>query len=76
MYLENEGTTGSKGSHWEKAILGNELMTAEASFLHAIFSEFSIALLKDTGFYDVQNYSPEFLYFGRGSGCDFASLAC
>jgi proprotein convertase subtilisin/kexin type 5 len=28
MELENEGGSGSRGSHWEKSILMNEFMTA------------------------------------------------
>jgi len=28
LELENQGGTGSAGSHWERSILHNELMTA------------------------------------------------
>ena len=31
MQLENDGAGGSMGSHWEKTIILNELMTAESS---------------------------------------------
>lgn len=50
--LENEGTSGSAGAHWERVLLFNEMMTA-SSFDYSSFSEFSFALLIDSGWYEV-----------------------
>jgi leishmanolysin-like peptidase len=50
--LEDQGSTASAGSHWERALLFNEMMTASA-FDHSAYSEISLALLADTGWYEV-----------------------
>ena len=55
MQLENNGAAGSMGAHWEKTIILNEIMTAESSGTEAQLSIFTIALLKDTGFYSEVN---------------------
>jgi hypothetical protein len=51
MLLENQGSAGSLGSHWERTILNNEIMNAIASNTDAYFSYFTFALLKDTNWY-------------------------
>ncbi|EGR33968.1 leishmanolysin family protein, putative [Ichthyophthirius multifiliis] len=77
MQLENQGGQGSVGSHWERTILLNEIMTAESIPTQAPLSIFTIALLKDTGFYqDVnENFSSK-IKWGKGRGCDFFQSAC
>ncbi len=51
MLVENQGSAGSLGSHWERTILNNEIMNAIASNTDAYFSKFTFALLKDTNWY-------------------------
>jgi hypothetical protein len=42
-----------------------------------LFSEFTIALLKDTGWYtSVSAAMAEPIFFGKGKGCDFVQQAC
>lgn len=48
--IENNGGSGSAGSHWERVILGNEMMTA-SEIDSSVFSKFTLALLEDTGWY-------------------------
>lgn len=46
--LENQGGSGTAGSHWEERILGNEAMTGVFTF-NPVFSRLTFASLKDTG---------------------------
>ncbi|EWS75215.1 leishmanolysin family protein (macronuclear) [Tetrahymena thermophila SB210] len=75
--LENQGGSGSFGSHWERDLIQNEYMTASAILGHAIISEFTAALLVDTGFYaEINSNMVEKGYWGRGKGCDFINKSC
>ena len=49
MRLEDEGTSGSLGSHWERVILENEYMTASGISHDAAISNFTLKLLDDSG---------------------------
>lgn len=67
MLIENEGGSGSLGSHWEKIAIYNEMMTATAVTGDAVLSVFTIALLKDTGFYpEVNENMADNIYWGKG----------
>ena len=50
--IENEGGSGSAGAHWERTILHNEQMTA-SSIADASYSVFTLSLLQDSGWYQV-----------------------
>ena len=52
--LENEGGSGSMGSHWERVLLFNEYMTS-SDFRYPSVSGFTLALMADTGWYDVDS---------------------
>ncbi|EAR86150.2 leishmanolysin family protein (macronuclear) [Tetrahymena thermophila SB210] len=76
MFLENQGGSGSMGSHWEKDLIRNEYMTA-SQVQGSVISEFTAALLRDTGFYASINsnlLSP--IYWGKYKGCDFFYNVC
>ena len=73
--LENEGGIESAGTHFEKVTLGNELMTAMLTE-GATFSAFSLSLLADSGWYEVDQGQAERLTWGFRRGCDFAKAAC
>ncbi len=45
MLLENQGSDGSLGSHWERTILNNEIMNAVNSNTDAYYSKLTFALL-------------------------------
>lgn len=77
MQLENQGSSGSLGSHWERTILQNEMMAAQAINTDSAFSVFTIALLKDTGFYEsVRELPVDKITWGKGKGCGFVNFAC
>lgn len=73
--LENEGEAGSAGSHFEKTLLGNEIMTADTSG-YSVLSAFSLALLEDSGWYEVNFDGSESLGFGKNAGCPFLAENC
>jgi hypothetical protein len=68
--LENEGGQGSMGAHFERAILFNEVMTA-STIKDAVFSGFTFSLLKDTGWYGIDETHFENFYVGKNMGCDW-----
>lgn len=51
MPLEENGGSGTAGSHWERVTLGNEGMTGD-DFGDAVFSAFTLLLFKASGWYE------------------------
>ena len=70
--LEDNGGSGSASSHFERMSLFNEMMTA-SSFKDSSYSNFTLALLYDTGWYDLDFSLAEHFYFGKNKGC---SIIC
>lgn len=68
--LENEGGGGSMGSHFERAALFNEIMTA-SDIKDAVFSGFTFNLLKDSGWYGIDERHFENFFAGQNMGCDW-----
>jgi hypothetical protein len=61
MRLEDQGTSASLGSHWERSVLENEYMTASSVGHEAAFSNFTLSLLQDTGWYALSYLSRNFI---------------
>ncbi|EAR98422.1 leishmanolysin family protein (macronuclear) [Tetrahymena thermophila SB210] len=77
MPLENQGGSGSSGSHWETTIIQDELMNASISPTIPIFTGFTAALLRDTGFYaSVNSNMEEKSFYGKDAGCSFIIGSC
>lgn len=68
--LENEGSDGSVGSHFEKTVFGNELMTAKITG-RPVLSPFALKVLEDSNWYEIDYSFTEALVWGRNRGCDF-----
>ena len=66
--FENEGGEGSAGAHWERSILMNEMMTA-SDIASPRISEFTLALMQDTGWYEVDFKFAENFTFFKNIGC-------
>lgn len=66
--LEDGGSSGSKGSHWEKSIFPQEVMNPQVA-RPMIISMFSIKLLEDLGWYKGINADQYYVYL-KGSGCE------
>lgn len=73
--MENEGGSGSAGTHWEKLYLGNEIMTSQMTG-KPVYSAFTFALMQDSGWYNVDTSKSEPLLWGRNQGCGFLDFSC
>lgn len=77
MQIENQGGSGSLGSHWERVVIENEIMTASAVNEGSILTKFTAAILRDTGYWDEVNdnvTSPT--WWGKNAGCSFLTYDC
>ena len=73
--LENYGDEGTAGSHWEARILLGDYMNGVA-YTEEVISEFTLALLEDTGFYKPYYYTGGLMRYGKHKGCDFVYDKC
>ena len=74
--VEDQGTGGSAGSHWEGRVLLGEYMTSEYYEDEITISEFTLALLEDSGWYKANYYTGGLFRFGKNKGCDFLKKYC
>jgi leishmanolysin len=75
LELENQGAAGTAGSHWERRLLWNEYMTGSSSRV-SVFSNLTLALFHDSGWYRANFTHAELLPWGYRGGCAFASRRC
>jgi len=75
IFVENEGGSASVGSHFEKLIAGNDLMTAEENG-RMVLSLWTLNLLNDCGWYMVDLTKAENLDWGKNQGCGFLDAKC
>ncbi|GAM22687.1 hypothetical protein SAMD00019534_058620 [Acytostelium subglobosum LB1] len=74
--LEDNGGSGTAGSHWSALRIGEELMLGYAQ-ASAPLTGLTLSLLKDSGWYithQTQDVKP--LVWGLKKGCDFALKPC
>ncbi|KAL4452842.1 hypothetical protein ABPG74_002407 [Tetrahymena malaccensis] len=77
MPLENQGGQGSSDSHWETTVVLDEIMNASPPNTIPIFTGFTAALLRDTGFYvSINSKMEEKSFYGKDAGCSFITGAC
>ena len=80
--IENEGGDGTGNTHWESRLFLNEIMTgvtgdsAEMKGNYQAITNLTLALAKDSGWYDVDYSSGQSLPFVQGRGCAFATTSC
>ena len=75
VHLEDQGGTGSAGSHWEaRYMLGDYMISTD--YFENFVSDITLALFEDSGFYkvDYPEYNP--FRFGKDKGCDFLNENC
>jgi len=70
VYMENDGGSGTSGSHFERKIFLYETMCSGGIYSRRV-SEFSLAFLEGSGWYVPDYDYAEPYYFGRGQGCGF-----
>ena len=72
--LENQGGTGSVGSHWEsRYMLGDYMISTD--YPDQAISDITLGLFEDSGFYKVNYYSGGLFKFGKGKGCGFMDVS-
>jgi len=73
--MENSGSSGTDGSHFERRQFAFEAMTSGLT-LQMQFSEFTLALLESSGWYVADySYADQF-HYGQGQGCSFLTGTC
>ena len=73
--LENK-EDNKNPSHWEARILLGEYMNSEPYTPEQVISEFTLALLEDSGWYKVNYYTGGLMRFGKNQGCNFIDKDC
>ena len=73
--LENEDG-GTYGSHWERLTMYDELMTGTSLGAQKTFTGLTFAMLKDMGWYEVDDTFNDTTNYGFNKGCDFYNDAC
>jgi leishmanolysin len=71
--LENNGGDGSAGSHWEKLFLPQEYMNPTVEN-PGILSEFTMTLLRATGWYQIDANAAQRYDWGQGAGCGIFNI--
>ena len=74
--LEESGGGGTAGSHWEARILLGDYMNGVIYPEEQVISEFTLALLEDTGYYKANYYTGGLMRYGKNKGCDFVKKRC
>jgi hypothetical protein len=72
IYMENDGGSGTAGSHLERKFFLYETMCSGGIFGRRV-SEFSLTFLEGSGWYAPNYDYAEPFFFGQGQGCDFLS---
>nr|XP_043617786.1 leishmanolysin-like [Erigeron canadensis] len=75
LELEDGGGRGTSGSHWEKRLLMNEIMTGSVD-TRSVVSKMTLALLEDSGWYQANYSMADRLDWGRNQGTDFVTTRC
>jgi len=74
VFMEDGGST-SLGSHLEKRFYGNEIMTSKFTAV-SVISAFSLKIMEDSGYYQVDYSYAEPFMWGYQRGCSFLSFTC
>ncbi|KAK1300595.1 hypothetical protein QJS10_CPB13g00108 [Acorus calamus] len=75
LELEDGGGRGTSGSHWEKRLLMNEIMTGSVD-TRSVVSKMTLAMLEDSGWYKANYSMADRLDWGRYQGTDFITSPC
>lgn len=67
---------GLWSSHWSKRIMFNDYMTADLASEDVIYSDISLAVLEDSGWYQVNYAYTDPIYYGQGKGCSWFNSKC
>lgn len=76
--IEDQGGSGTQGSHWEKRLLFQEFIAGVLCTSRTYISSLTLAYFEDTGFYTA-NYAyaeDNEMNWGKGKGCSFVEQKC
>jgi len=74
--VENQGSGGNWGSHWEKRIIGNEYMAAQTSEINSIVSDISLGAFGDMGWWGVDYGQAGAFNWMKNAGCNTITQQC
>ena len=72
--IEDDGGSGTVGSHWEMRTVLTDFMTGSLVGYRPIWTGFSSAIARDSGWYGTPEWTP--MTYGKGLGCSFVTDAC
>lgn len=73
--LEDGGSQGSAGAHFEKVDFANETMVSDDT-RDAVFSKMTLAVTKDSGWYEIDLGKGDHYEWGKGEGCGILDGTC
>ena len=74
--LEGQGDQGTVGAHWEKRVMYTDYMVADADVYDIAYTDVTVGLFKDMGWYDVSYTYTNPISWGYHRGCSFISQKC
>ena len=74
--VELEDQDKNTNSHWEARTLLGEFMNSNHYLPEQAISEFTLALLDDSGWYKINYYTGGLMRYGKNKGCDFLNKDC
>lgn len=75
--IEDQGGSGTQGSHWEKRIMAQEYMSGISTTVRSYISKMSLAFFEDTGHYQADYSTAQTkMNWGKGKGCAFVDEKC
>jgi hypothetical protein len=76
LELEDQGGSGTAGSHWEKMLMYGDFMQGDTGADDWVFSDITFALLEDSGWYSIDYSQTDSITWGKNAGCSFFTNKC
>lgn len=76
MELESTAEDSLSNSHWERRIFNDEFMVGDTNITDISFSEITLALFEDSGWYKVDYTFSSNPIWGYQAGCQFVNNKC
>ena len=76
LELQDTGGSGTEFSHWASRVMYNELMNPQLLLLEPVYSEMTLALLEDSGWYMPDYSYGQTIQWGYQKGCNFFNEDC
>ena len=76
LELEDEGGSGTAGSHWDRRVAEEDMMVGIITNLQGL-SNFTMSLFEGTGWYKMNSREyAHHIQYGKNSGCSFINNQC